>query len=367
LSTLNLEKFSEYLSKIHKAPIKLYYVGELGKKKKKYKPKKELKGFGYGNPYLIEYKIKGKLNRVILETIRGGSFGHNYQADRAQNLILAHSTFNKLSKHVKSIDVGAFCRDGSIISLGDSVEFFILVEKVDGEEYYKDLERIREKKKVTKTDLDRCKVLSDYLKNIHSTKKSEPDLYIRRVRDLIGHGECIFGLIDSYPSKLDFTDEKELAQIEKKCIEWRWRIKNKTHRLCQVHGDFHPWNVMFRKNVDFTVLDRSRGEWGEAADDVAAMSVNYLFFSLQAYGKLAEPFTRLFNIFLGNYLEKTGDEEILEVIQPFYAWRSLVVASPIWYPHLSYDVRRKLFNFIQNVLSTEKLEVKDINSYLKGS
>jgi aminoglycoside phosphotransferase family enzyme len=32
------------------------------------------------------------------------------------------------------------------------------------------------------------------------------------------------------------------------------------------------------------------------------------------------------------YLKKTGDSEILEVVQPFYAWRALVVASPIWYP-----------------------------------
>jgi len=55
------------------------------------------------------------------------------------------------------------------------------------------------------------------------------------------------------------------------------RIGSWAHRLSQVHGDFHPWNVLFREGVDFTVLDRSRGERGEPADDVTAMTINYIF------------------------------------------------------------------------------------------
>jgi hypothetical protein len=48
--------------------------------------------------------------------------------------------------------------------------------------------------------------------------------------------------------------------------------------------------VLFREGVDFTVLDRSRGEWGEPADDVTAMTINYIFYSLQKYGELAGVF-----------------------------------------------------------------------------
>ena len=148
-------------------------------------------------------------------------------------------------------------------------------------------------------------------------------------------------------------------------MEWRWKLKHKTHRLSQVHGDYHPWNILFRKGTDFTVLDRSRGEWGEPADDVSALTINYIFYSLQTCGKLAGPFERLFDLFWRNYLDKTGDEEILNVIQPFYAWRSLVVASPVWYPNLPLKVRGKLFNFVRKVLETEKLELKEVNAYFK--
>jgi len=40
------------------------------------------------------------------------------------------------------------------------------------------------------------------------------------------------------------------------------------------------------------------------------------------------------------------------------------VASPTWYPLLSDDVRRALFNFLENVLATERFNYRDVNSYL---
>ena len=165
---------------------------------------------------------------------------------------------------------------------------------------------------------------------------------------------------------VDEITDKDLCQIEKECVEWRWKLKAKARRCAQVHGDYHPWNIMFRQGKDFTVLDRSRGEWGEPADDTSALSVNYIFYSLQAYGRLTGPFERLFKLFWTTYLKKTGDEEMLTVVQPFFAWRGLVIASPVWYPNLSPEVRARLFSFVRNVLQTETFDVEGINSYING-
>ena len=139
-----------------------------------------------------------------------------------------------------------------------------------------------------------------------------------------------------------------------------------THRLCQAHGDFHPWNVMFRSGTDFSVLDRSRGEWGEAADDVTAMTTNYIFYSVQKSLSLEGGLADLFELFFENYLDKTGDDELLRVIAPFFAFRMMVVASPTWYPLLSGDVRRTLFNFLENVLDAEEFDYKQVNRYLEA-
>jgi len=48
----------------------------------------------------------------------------------------------------------------------------------------------------------------------------------------------------------------------------------------------------------------------------------------------------------------------LEVLQPFYAFRGLVVASPVWYPNISMATRKKL--------SEEQIEaVRNLASYKK--
>lgn len=359
---IDLREMQEYLSSVFKDKVTIKYIGELCKEKKR--KEKKLKAFGYGLPYLIEVDVKGVKKSLVLETMKRGGFGHEHFSDRAQVLIWQNSAFNKLPRHVRSYDVGAFTEEGRLKSLGDCTEYFILMKKIEGKLYHSDLDRIKANDEIDELDVRRCLALSDYLARIHAKKGKEHNLYIRRARELLGHGECIMGLIDSYPSGLPYIDGERLRKIEKMCIDWRYILKKRTHRLSQVHGDFHPWNIIFRKGVDFTVLDRSRGEWGEPADDLTSMSINYIFYSLQAHGRLEGHFERLFMNFWENYVDKTKDYEVFEVIPPFFAWRGLVIASPIWYPNLQEDVRTKIFNFIDSVLSSERFDLKEVNSYL---
>lgn len=359
---LKVEKVEAYLSEVYKTPVTVTGFAPLRSDESA-----DLKGLGYGTPYVIEFTIDKQPKCCILETMRPGGFGHDHFSDRAGILLWQHSAFNKLPKHVRSVDVGSFLSDcQSMKSLGDCVEFFLLTEFVPGSLYHLDLDMIKETCSLTNLDEERCVALSDYLAQIHSVKKKdEPQLYARRIRDLIGHGEGIFGLTDSYPKGLDYANDKFLLELEKRCLEWRWRLKRKADRLSQVHGDFHPWNIMFREGTDFTTLDRSRGEWGEPADDVAAITINYLFYALQGFGEMDGPFDRLFVLFWKNYLDTTGDDEILKTVQPFYAWRSLVLASPLWYPSLSLNVRKKILRFAEKVLDSTEFRFESAESYLK--
>ncbi|HMN29616.1 MAG TPA: hypothetical protein PKE45_15815, partial [Caldilineaceae bacterium] len=45
--------------------------------------------------------------------------------------------------------------------------------------------------------------------------------------------------------------------------------------------------------------------------------------------------------------------------------RTLVLASPQWYPTLELEARRKLFNFARHVLDEERFEWEQINRYLE--
>ena len=323
----------------------------------------DVKGFGYGSPLLLEYIKNGRKESAVLSTMRiQHGFGHDHFSDRAKILIWQNSVFNKLPKHVRSIDVGYFTDSGELVSSGAAKEYFLLMEKIDGREYFHDLERVKEQG-AEDIDHERVIALSDYLAEIHSNKKDCPPLYRRKIRETIGDGECIFGILDDYPESSSFLRPDELCNIEKLCVEWRWKLRCKAHRLCQVHGDFHPWNIMFREGSDFSVLDRSRGEFGEPADDITAITMNYIFYSVQKNMLLAGGLKDLFELFFDNYLDKTGDEELLEVIPPFLAFRAVVVASPTWYPLLSPDIRRAIFNFLENVLRKNRFDYRNIAKY----
>jgi len=325
------------------------------------------KGFGYGVPVRVDYELAGDRHEsAVLHTIGPGSFGHEHMADRARILLWSHQAFNHLPRHVRSLDVGGFLSGGGVISLGGVEEFCLLTEYADGQPYALDLEKLRDSGRLTELDVARADALCDYLVEIHAERGSGPGndagLYLRRNRELVGDGECIMGLADSYPPHPLFTP-RVLEQIEHRAVEWRWRLKKRTHRLRRVHGDFHPWNILFTAGADFRVLDRSRGEYGDPADDVTCITLNHVFFSLQRAGRLEGAFESLFLRFWDRYLEQTGDREMLEVAAPFFVFRALVLASPVWYPALENAARQKLLTFMLTVLEQETFDPRQVNAY----
>lgn len=322
------------------------------------------KEFGYGHPVKVEFTVGGAHRSAVLETTSPGPFGHEHMADRAQMMLWDHAAYNTLPRHARSLDVGAFDREGNLLSVGNAQEFFLLVEHVEGDGYIRDIARLQEGAPLRDLDLSRADALCDYLAGIHAVRGPDPGLYVRKIRDLLGHGECVMGLCDSYPLPHGFITADLLEEVERKVLSWRWRLKGRVHRLRQVHGDFHPYNILFREGNDFSVLDRSRGEWGEPADDVTALTGNYLFSSLQARGRLEGPLGDLFLRFWDRYISRTGDSEILETAAPFFAFRCLVMASPVWYPSLDGTVRRKLFSFLLSVLDAPAFDPARVNGWL---
>ncbi len=324
------------------------------------------KAYGYGIPLFVEYRTRGRKHRVILHTQRPDHFGHEHMADRAAEFLWSHAAFNQLPKHVPSFDVGMLDPQGKPVSLGQAREFFLLTGYVEGKEYGHDLRRIGRSDSLRRIDFQRADALCDYLLSIHKVNGDPPQLYTRRIRELVGHGECIMGLTDSYPRNHPWITPRRLRRIEELAVSWRWRLKDRVHRLRQVHGDFHPWNILFRKGTDFSLLDRSRGQWGEPADDLVALTVNYIFESLQAHGRFWGGLQTLFERFWERYLALSGDEELPSVVAPFIAFRGLVLASPVWYPTVEDQVRRQLFAMIEAVLKEKQFDPTRVNRYIAG-
>ncbi|HSN15403.1 MAG TPA: phosphotransferase, partial [Anaeromyxobacteraceae bacterium] len=173
------------------------------------------------------------------------------------------------------------------------------------------------------------------------------------------------------PAGVPAAPAARLRAIEERCLAWRWRLRDLSRRLSRTHGDFHPFNVVFRPpsagedGTGFTLLDASRGGKGDPADDLTALSVNHVFFAAERRGSWQRGLGPLWRRFWDVYLVATGDREALETAPPFLAWRALVLASPRFYPGLSAPARDLLLTLAERALDAGRLDL-DLPGALLG-
>lgn len=314
------------------------------------------KELGYGRPIQVRLRLaSGGEQALVFHLAAANDFGHDRRSDRAQNMLLSYDTFGQIPGHVRAVDVGAIRDDGGLTSLTGTGEFYLLTEWVEGTLYADDLRRVGREGVARPLDAARARALASYLARLHQLPGSHAGAYTRAIRDLLGHGEGIFGLVDSYPPGTPGAEPAQLRRIEEGCLAWRWRLKDRASRLRRTHGDFHPFNIVFSGEATPVMLDTSRGSEGDPADDVACLAINYLFFALEHRELFPGGLGALWGEFWGAYLAGAGDA-VLDAVAPFFAWRALVIASPLWYPRLTEDDRRRIFRFVERVLDAPRFD-----------
>ena len=323
-----------------------------------------LKAHGYGRPLRLTFEERGASHDVTLRTMRPDPFGHDRRADRFDNMVLAYDEFPRYDRHIRPLDVGVISPGGAFHSIGRG-EPFLLTNYVEGELYAHDLKRLAVQPEPTTLDAQRATALAYYLAEMHA-ERMPAECRRRATRDLVGHGEGIFGLVDAFDLDDPVATHARLERIELQAIEWLWRLRRRDDRSRRTHGDFHPFNILFAEGTDFTVLDASRGGAGDAADDVTSLSINYAFFALAAKKEISGALRSLWDLFWRVYLERSGDEEVLEMVAPYFAWRALVLVCPAWYPDLDPGVRNRILRFAERLLSGQRFSPDRIVELLDG-
>jgi aminoglycoside phosphotransferase (APT) family kinase protein len=314
------------------------------------------KGEGYGVPVRLGLvdESTGRRRDLVLHFAAANRFGHERRADRADELLLAYDTFHTIPRQAAALDVGVVDTQGHLHSLREAGEFWLLTDWIPGHLYAEELRRIAASGVASPADVTRARTLARYLVDLHTPVDDDGVAYSRAVRDLVGHGEGVFGIVDGYPDDVPGASPARLEAIEARCVAWRWSLKGRRGRLTRTHGDFHPWNVLFGEDDALSVLDASRGGKGDPADDVTCLAINYVFFALGDRAGWERGFAPLWRAFWSTYLEDSGDPELLEVVAPFLAWRALVLCSPRWYPDLDAVSRSRLLGLVERVLDAPR-------------
>ncbi len=317
------------------------------------------KGGGYGAPLRVTVRdARGASRLLVFRTATSNIFGHDRRADRAAEMLLAWDTFNAVPDHARALDVGTILPDGRLLSIHEGGEFYLVTTFAEGRMYAEDLREVAARGEATALDLARAEALARWLVRLHGQRLADPDAYRRAVRDLVGHGEGIFGMVDGYGPDVPGAPPRRLHRIEELALSWRWRLRGREGRLARTHGDFHPFNIVFEegKDASFTLLDASRGGKGDPADDVTCLSVNYLFFALDRPGSWRKGLGPLWRRFWHVYLHEGGDRGVPEVAAPWLAWRALVIASPRFYPDLPSPAREALLAFAERALGAGRFD-----------
>jgi aminoglycoside phosphotransferase (APT) family kinase protein len=310
---------------------------------------------GYARAWRVDASDgAGQVHRYVFRTAAANEFGHDRRSDRAENLILAFDTFNAIPDHVRAIDVG-FEGPGALWSIGGAGEAYLVTTYAEGRLYAEDLRRIAADGAASALDLDRCVALARWIAALHAERLDDPVAWRRAVRDLVGHGEGVFGIVDAYRGDVPGAPAARLRELERGCLEWRWRLRARSERLRRTHGDFHPFNLVFSEGTRFTALDASRGCKGDPADDVTALAINYVFFGLQSPPAWRRGFAPLWRRFWQVYLDAAGDAA-LESAPPFLAWRALVLGCPRFYPDLPPPARDALLSFAARALAADAFD-----------
>lgn len=306
---------------------------------------------------------------VVIREACAGPFGFEYPEDLARQAMFCFRAFNHVAGHAEAYGVGVRTENDEVLSLNDARHFYVVEEFVEGENYGAHLTSLHDQKYVDlKMERKRAAKIAEYLALVHKRddleiSHVEKDQYYKRaLRDILGSGEGLMGVVDSFPNRFRKRHGHVLEEIESRCLELVQRHRDKKHRLSRVHGDFHPGNILIeegngvKESCEIKTIDKSRVDLNDAANDVGALIMNYLVLDLHRSQFDDMIGLELARTFLRGYLEKTRDYEILEMLPLFVAMRSAAAVSPVFYPGIAMEVCSEAFTLALKIVQQDRFD-----------
>src|SRR5512139_18637 len=116
-----------------------------------------------GAGFLIEICTDRECRSYVIKALKAEGLGHDYPSDRAGVFLLDLDEFRNLPCHVQAVDVLAELEDGSIKSVGGGIEYYLLMERAEGTDYFADLRGFSSKERLGPGDAVKIRAMTAYL------------------------------------------------------------------------------------------------------------------------------------------------------------------------------------------------------------
>lgn len=160
------------------------------------------------------------------------------------------------------------------------------------------------------------------------------------------------GVLGGYSKELREAHHDRLGRILRDFIALTWDVHRYTNRLCRIHGDLHPLNILFGEDTQLSVIDATGTGWGDAAFDVGTLLINYYTLYNDKGGLGTGSGRRLAERFLGAYVERCEDPEgLYRVLALPLARGALIMATTDFFPDRADVERERLIRLAADILS----------------
>lgn len=319
---------------------------------------------GLGEPLVMRLRLlDGEMVELLFQTADAHVPALRRRADRAARLLGSYDAFARVPRHARAMDVGIQRHDGSLATLRDSGEFYLVSERVRGRTHAEHLRTIAERGALEEEDMARVNDLAVCLLELHARVTDAP-AYRHAARELFGGDAGVLAVIDGYPADTPGVPRMILEHFEKLVLPWRWKLRDYEHRSTRIHGALDPARVVWTEQGP-RLLDADRRGVGDPADDLVGACLDFVMLGLTWPGTWKPCFRRLWNAHWNTYLGETGDSELLEVAAPFIARRALVLCSPVSHPGTPALVRERLLGLVEQILVAPRFDPALVESLFR--
>lgn len=233
-------------------------------------------------------------------------------------------------------------------------------EPLGTQPYEEDLWEMRCRDRARPVDLDRARSVAEALADLHAEPCS-PSSYRPGLTRALAAGDGIARIADRLAERQTVRHQDRLEAIEIATVCWRWKLAPKRHRARKVHGAVKPANVFFRGTA--CALVDTLPLRGEAAEDVARLTIHFVCQSVANRGRFRGALRECWYAFWDTYLGRTRDEEILDVIPPFYAREVLeLVAQNAPFPRRS-EAQDEMVRFAEALLGERRFPLESAERF----
>ncbi len=319
----------------------------------------ELHASGYRSDGL---KLTAKDGRIFfLKHIRENDCiagGYELPERRLNSLLLSHRIAKRVDTAPRSFGVLVDSKDSGPFLFPEMTEDTAIYQiqefEPEGVSYEKLLQDRSDKKAVDEDDRKEMAAIIDYITHIHSirypaaTEGKLKAVYNDGIQNRLSNPELTFSFLQRFGEDDPLLPLSKHGEYIGLVLENLRIWRDRSDRLCALHGDFWSGNVFFRPDGTLWAVDYSFAPWGDPGIDVG----HWISVLMWHYYRTGNPYYKdLIEEFLSAYEKKTGDGEIRKALCVGYGMMGVVFIAPgLILGNDDPEVKRKFFENTLEIL-----------------